>query len=392
MSTAKRVVYVEGNVDGTIGGSYFSLLFLVSGLDRSRFEPLVVFAADNSLRPRFEERGVRTMVRPPPAPIVLRAPLLSLVAKALNFLIGAVIEPIRLAALLRRERIDLVHLNNSITRNHSWMIAARLAGIPCITHERGINPRFKERDRRLAKGLEAVVCISSAVRENFLRLGLGHLRLFTIHNGLDPDEMRVTRPPEDIRRELGISPSARLIGIVGNIKPWKGQEVVIRAAAQLRAEFPELVCLLIGDTSPEEAAYRVKINNMIDELGLHDHVIVTGFRTDVANYVNALEIQIHASVLPEPFGRVLLEAMSLAKPLVASNDGAVPEIVVDGETGFLFEPGNSEALAERLRVLLRDPARAAAFGRKGRERLEAQFSIRHNVQETERLYQQLLAS
>jgi glycosyltransferase involved in cell wall biosynthesis len=392
MSTAKRVVYVEGNVDGTIGGSYFSLLFLVSGLDRSRFEPLVVFAADNSLRPRFEERGVRTMVRPPPSPVVLRAPLLSLLAKALNFLIGAVIEPLRLAALLRRERIDLVHLNNSITRNHSWMIAARLAGVPCITHERGINPRFKERDRRLAKGLRAVVCISSAVRENFLKLGLGHLRLFTIHNGLDPDEMRVTRPPEDIRRELGVSSSARLIGIVGNIKPWKGQEVVIRAAAQLREEFPELVCLLIGDTSPDDAAYRVKINNMVDELGLHDHVIVTGFRTDVANYVNALEIQIHASVLPEPFGRVLLEAMSLGKPLVASNDGAVPEIVVHGETGFLFEPGNFEALAERLRVLLRDPALAAAFGRKGRERLEAQFSIKHNVQETERLYQQLLAN
>lgn len=392
MSAPKRVLYVEGNVDGTIGGSYFSLFFLVSALDRRRYEPLVVFAADNSLRPRFEERNVRTLVRPPARPVVMRAPGLSLIAKALNFATGVVLEPVRLAALLRRQRIALVHLNNSIVRNHSWMIAARLAGIPCITHERGINPQFKPRDRRLAQSLRAIVCISSAVRDNFVRLGLGRLPLTTIHNGLDPDEMRVTRSADEVRRELGVGPSARIVGIVGNVKPWKGQEVVIRAIAELREEFPDLVCLLIGDTSPDDAVYRVKIQNVIEEHGLVGRVLVTGYRTDVANYVNALETQIHASVAPEPFGRVLLEAMSLRKPLIASSGGAVPEIVVDGATGFLFEPGDHHALAGRLRTLLSNPSLAAEFGRRGRERLEAEFSITHNVRETQRLYDRILTT
>jgi glycosyltransferase involved in cell wall biosynthesis len=383
-------MYVEGNVDGTIGGSYFSLLFLVSALDRKRFEPVVVFAADNSLVPRFNAAGIRTLFHAPPKPVVSRGPVGRYFSKAVNFARGAILEPVQIAALLRRERIALVHLNNSIVRNHSWMIAARLAGIPCITHERGINPQFKVRDRRLARRLDAVICISAAVRENFIRLGLADLKLRTIHNGLDPAEMRVTRSAKEIRDELKIPSGARVIGIVGNIKPWKGQEVVVRAVGLLRDEFPDVVCLLIGDTGPEESSYRKQLDEMIVTLGLNGRVLVTGFRKDVPNYINLLEIQIHASVLPEPFGRVLLEGMALEKPLVASGGGAVPEIVVDGKTGLLFEPGNAESLAASLRTLLKDGARSAEAGREGRKRLEAEFSIAHNVKETQALYDELL--
>jgi glycosyltransferase involved in cell wall biosynthesis len=390
MTKLTRVLYVEGNVDGTIGGSYFSLLFLVSGLDRSRYEPLVVFAAEHSLLPRYHAANVRTLICPPPKPVVLRGKLASLAGKAANLIRGAVLEPRRLARLLREERIDLVHLNNSIVRNHSWMIAARLAGIPCITHERGINAQFKERDRRLARSLKAVICISAAVRENFVKLGLSHLPLVTIHNGLDPNEMRVTRSAKEVRSELGIPEGARVIGIVGNIKPWKGQEVVIQAMGAIHREFPDVVCLLIGDTSPDDASYRTQIAGTIERLGLGRNVIVTGYRKDVANFVNLLEIQVHASILPEPFGRVLLEAMALEKPLVASGGGAVPEIVDNDRTGLLFEPGQAEALAQSLRMLLKDPARASQMGRAGRQRLEAEFSITHNVAETQRLYDRLL--
>jgi glycosyltransferase involved in cell wall biosynthesis len=108
------------------------------------------------------------------------------------------------------------------------------------------------------------------------------------------------------------------------------------------------------------------------------------------NYINALDIQVHASIDPEPFGRVLLEAMALSKPLVASNGGAVPEIVVHEHTGLLFEPGNPTALAAALRTLLADRPRAAAMGAAGRARLLAEFSIRHNVELTQALYERVL--
>ena len=391
-TTAKRILYVEGNVDGTVGGSYFSLLYLVSNLDRSRFDPTVVFAADTALMPQFHAAGVRTAIRPMAPASRLGGAAGRLVSKVINFWTGMVLEPIRLAAYLRRERIDLVHLNNSIVRNHSWMVGAMLARIPCITHERGINERFPLRARLLARRLSAVICISAAVRQNFVDRGLGGLRLVTIHNGLDPETMRPNRSAAEIRSELGLGPERRLIGMVGNIKHWKGQTVVVRAMGLLRDKFPEVDCVFVGDSSPADAVYRRTVEALIDELGLRGRILITGYRTDVANYVAALEVQIHASVAPEPFGRVLLEGMALSKPLVASGGGAVPEIVVDGETGLLFEPGNPHALASVLGQLLREPAPAVAMGRAGRYRLEREFSILQNVHETHKLYDHVLAA
>jgi glycosyltransferase involved in cell wall biosynthesis/O-antigen/teichoic acid export membrane protein len=386
-----RILYVEGNVDGTIGGSYLSLLFLVSGLDRTRFDPLVVFARENKLIPRFQERNVRTLIHPLARTVRWPGSVGRLCGKAVNFVSAVVLEPLRLAALLRREQVALVHLNNTVRLNHPWMIAAWLARVPCITHERGINDRFSRTDRLLGRRLGAIICISKAVEDNCAVRGLADLNLLTIHNGLDPAAMRVTRDANGLRAELGVSPAVRLIGLVGNIKPWKGQELVIHAMDQLRDEFPDVVCLLIGDTADDATDYRREIEQLIDSRGLNNRVLITGFRSDVANYVNLLDIQVHASVSPEPFGRVLLEGMALYKPLVASNAGGVPEIVVDGTTGLLFEPKNADALADCLRQLLRDPARARMLGKAGRRRLETDFSVTSNVTRTQELYSTLLA-
>ena len=385
----RRVLYVEGNIDATIGGSYYSLLFLSSGLDRTRYDPLVVFASTNELVAEFRSRGVRTMVRPLLSPISIAGPVGRPISKILNFVRGWIIEPVRLAGLIRREHVALVHLNNSIIKNHAWMIAALVARVPCITHERGINPRFKRRAVLLARSLKAIICISAAVRENFDSLGLGNLPLVTIHNGLDPREMTVTRPVSEIRAELGISHSQRIVGIVGNIKRWKGQELVVRAMQRVLTGNPDVVCLLIGDTSRDDLPFRTHLESLIDELGLRSHVIITGYRKDVANYINALDVQIHASIDPEPFGRVLLEGMALGKPMVASGGGAVPEIVVNGGTGLLFEAGNSEALADCLSSLLSNSARAARMGQSARQRLARDFSIGHHVRVVQELYDRI---
>lgn len=385
-SSAKRILYVEGNVDATVGGSYFSLLYLVSGLDRKKYEPIVVFAAKNDLMARFESRGIRTIVRPLLPPVTSVHRLGRVPVKIINFSRGWLIEPFRLAALLRRERVSLVHLNNSIIKNHAWMIAAYIARVPCITHERGINPRFLPRAIFLARSLKAIICISGAVQNNFRALGLEKLALVTIHNGLDPTEMRVTRSPINVRTELGLDESCRLVGMVGNIKEWKGQEVVVRAMAKIRQEFPDVVCLLIGDTSPADEAYRNRLATLIEQHQLGSRVLITGYRKDIPNYINALDVQVHASIEPEPFGRVLLEGMALAKPLVASDGGAVQEIVIKGETGMIFRAGSADELASCLEQILSNPQDAAKMGEAGLRRLLSQFSIDQHVAAVQRIY------
>lgn len=390
MTRVKRIAYVDSNVDGTVGGSYFSLLYLVTGLDRNRYEPLVIFSAPTLLAPQFEAAGVQTVVQPLAPAVKLSRPIGRLAAKLVNFFLGFLLEPIRLARFLRRQHVSLVHLNNSIIRNHPWMLAALLARIPCITHERGINEHVSRRVRVLSRSLRAVICISAAVRDSLISNGLDRLRLVTIHNGLDPESMCAKRPSEQVRAELGLAPGQRLIGVIGNVKPWKGQEIVIRAMGLLREQYPDLACVFVGATSRGEHEYLCHIKRLASELGLTERMTFTGYRSDVADFVAALDIQVHASIAPEPFGRVLLEAMAFSKPLVASGGGAVPEVLVDGETGLLFRPGAPEDLARCVGQLLDNPELAVRMGRAGHIRLQDHFSITANVRATQNLYARLL--
>jgi glycosyltransferase involved in cell wall biosynthesis len=387
----RRVLYVEGNVDGTIGGSFFSLYFLARGLDRSRYEPIVVFAADTALIPTLRRSGIDTRVIAPTPPAVCRGRGGRLVAKAINFHRGFIAEPGRLARLLRAEKVALVHLNNSIMTNHVWMVAARRAGVPCVTHERGINEAYSQRSRWLGRRLDVVICISDAVRTNFEARGMRHLRLITIPNGLDPSDMSVSIEPSAIFREFGLPPTKRLVGIVGNIKEWKGQEVVVRAMARLADRHPDVICLLIGDSSQSSLGYRNRVERLIADSGLTNRISLIGYRANVPDYVNALDVLIHASIEPEPFGRVVLEGMALRKPVIGARGGGVPEIIQHGKTGLLYTPGSDSELADCLSLLLGDDDLRRSMGEAGYARLVSDFSIERNVQLTQQLYDSLLS-
>ena len=388
-----RVVYCEGNVDGTIGGSYYSLLYLVKGLDRRRYKPLVVFHAENGLRARFHEAGVETVVWPRvvPATFAEGFALLRPVQKALNFARGFVWQAVAEAMFLRRMGARIVHLNNSVLRNHDWMLAARLAGVPCVSHERGINDEYPSAARFWAKRLDTVVCISDAVRKQLEARGLNYGNLVTIHNAFDPAEVMGRQSPSELRAAHAIAPDAPVLVMTGNLKAWKGQETVIRAMAQVRGAHPNARCLLVGATSPLDRSFEASMRALVSDLGLDEHVLFVGFRENVADYMRLADVVIHASVLPEPFGRVALEAMAVRKPVIGSDAGGIPEIVEDGSTGRTFPPGDANRLAEAITWMLDHPEQAAQMGERGYARLVERFPISANVRATEHIYERLLS-
>lgn len=396
------VLHVEGNVDGTIGGSYYSLLFLASGLDRTRYRPRVAFHRANSLQPRYEAAGVPTLVVPKPAPFAMPGvqsalarrvgpirTVLQLVQSGVNFaryfVAGA-----RYARLLRRERVDLLHLNNSVTRGHDWMLGAWLARVPCVVHERGVNSEFSGLARFFAPRLAAVIAISEAARRSLTDHGVTRDNITVIHNGVDPAKVQPTADAAAVRAEYGIDPSRRVVGLVGNIRWWKGQDVLVRAIPALRARVPDVVCVLVGDTAEPDKPYEQELRALIAALGVERHVVFTGYRANPADVLAIVDVAAHTSVMPEPFGRVLLEAMAVRKPIVGSGDGAIPEIIEDGVTGWLFEPKNHEHLADRLADLLEHPDRARAMGEAGYARLEARFHVVNNVGRTMDVYDRAL--
>ena len=398
-----RILFCEGNIDGTIGGSYFSLLFLVAGLDRSRFEPIVVFRCSNSLISRYNESGIRTLVIPKPKPTVLaisdgtKMPvvrivnlLLRAIQRLINFTRFLPIDAIRCARLLRNEHIDIVHLNNSVIRNHEWMLASLLARTRCITHERGINASYSGLSRFLASRIDGVISISQAVQDSLDKGGVRPRTSKIIYNGINPDEMEVTTSKEEIRLRHGIPLNARLIGVLGNIKPWKGQETAVRALPAVLSSHPDIYCLLVGDVAEGDRPYFQKLEKLAASFGVSDRVIFTGYTSDVAGYMSALDVVLHTSIDPEPFGRVLIEAMSLKKPLVGAAAGAVPEIIDEGKTGLLFLPGDAEDLAACIIRLLDTFEDAKLMGTAGLDRLNRLFHIDVNVTKTQDYYSEIL--
>lgn len=401
MTTAKNILYCESNTDGTIGGSFYSLFFLLEGLDKSQYRPIAAFYREHSLTGRYKGAGIDVRILTLPKPIhipFLRNPILGsalnplfrLAQKAINFIRFFVIEAIRKAIFLKRERIKLIHLNNSIIRNHDWMLAALLTRTPFITHERGINRDYSRLAKFFGKKINAIICISNAVSDTLRDAGIPSRKLVTIYNGIDPERIKPIRESATIRMRHEILPKQPVIGIVGNIKEWKGQATVVKAVYLVQKHFNDVACLFVGDTAAQDSYYLKELEELVETGNIRSNIIFTGYQDNVADYLNIMDVVIHASVAPEPFGRVLIEAMAMRKPIVGSHGGAVPEIIQEGVTGMTFTPGDETELAKEIIYLLENPDIAKEMGENGYRRLVHMFHIDKNTGKTQELYERIL--
>jgi glycosyltransferase involved in cell wall biosynthesis len=317
------------------------------------------------------------------------SPLLVPLQKSVNFVWFFLRPSVRYARFLKSKSIDIVHLNNSINTNHDWMLAARMARVRLVSHERGISENLSRSSRLLGGSADALVCISSKIRETLLRHGLSAEKAVVVHNGIDTQRVRPAQEPERLKSLLGIGTGDPVIGVVGNIKQWKGQETAVRATAILKRTWPGIRLLLVGGAS-EDDPYLAHLNKIIRELSVERNVIFTGFQENPADYINAMDVVVHASIEPEPFGRVNIEAMFLNKPVVSTNIGGPTEIFEDDRNGFLIDPGRPDLLAEKLSLLLSDPELRRRIGMRAHETVMERFTITRTVREIEGIYARLV--
>lgn len=392
----RKVLYVESNTDGTIGGSHYCMLNLVENLDRSEFEPLVLFYQDHALVPRFRT-AAETLVMKPHRPVCwgngaetswFPLPLI-LARRSINFIKFAytVAEYI---IFLKRRRISLVHQNNSITRHREWMCAAFLAGVPCVASERGLNQRYTLMDRAYARRLALIIPMSLWIMDHMIERGVSSDNIRVMYDGLDPKRINVARAAETIREEYHIRPNQPVVGIVGNIREWKGQETVVRAMITVTKAHPGTVCFFIGAATPDDKPYADRLHTLIKQAGIEANVRFTGYQQDPASFVNIMKLVIHASVHPEPFGMVVLEAMAQRKAVIGSRAGGVIEMVVEGKTGYTFPPGDFATLSAQIIELLDNPDKAHQMGEEGYKRLISSFTLHHYMDEIHTTYRAIL--
>ena len=309
---------------------------------------------------------------------------------------------IRLARLIRKERPQILHTHTA-KAGTVGRVAARLAGSrkpPIVVHTfhghvlRGyFGPArtllFRLLERWLAAGTTALIAVSPQVRDDLVSLGVApRERFVVIRLGIELDE-RVA-PEEngrgESRRYLGIPGDRFAVGWIGRMTAVKRTDDVLIAFKSLRDSGVDAVLCMVGD-GPD----RIPLEQRAHELGVARDTVFLGYQEDVAPFYAAFDVL----VLPsgnEGTPVTVIEALAAERPVVATRVGGVPDVVRDGEDGFLVEAGAPDDLADRLGRLARDPALRARMGRKGRERVLPRYAVERLVDDVDELYRSLLSA
>jgi glycosyltransferase involved in cell wall biosynthesis len=193
-------------------------------------------------------------------------------------------------------------------------------------------------------------------------------------------------PKEHIRSELNINSNNLNCVVLGQLYEPKGQHIAISALAKLVESHPNIRLYIVGDhVISEYKEYRLKLNNLISQLGLESNVYFTGWRGDALEIVNTMDLVIHPS-FAEGFGRAVLESMALGKPVIASAVGGLREAISSGKNGYLVPPGDIASLAQRWKELASDQELRLALGSKARETVYLKYSAQQKVQKLEKIF------
>ena len=387
-----RVLIVESNDDGTVGGSHQALFDLIVGFDDKRFHPVVMFYEENVFASRLRDRGVEVVLFDA---LTSRRRALNPARGLLSRVVQFGMDIVRCRRELQRLEIDLLHMNNSpAIGNDNWLPAARSLGIPCMVTAMGTPTRARRFIHRwLFRRFDLYLAISRHVADGLRAQGVADERIRLNYAGVDFASLRsrVVRTRDAVRRSLGVRDNQLLVLMVGNIRAWKGQREVIAALdlvpkdVQARMQF-----CFVGAAGNADAEYEAELRTAVTRGGLDDCVTFLGPRSDVPDLYRAADIAVHASTTPEPFGLVVPEAMGLGCAVIATSFGGPAEVITPG-TGLVCDPGRPKEYAQAIERLVRDepfrksisalaPSRAAVFG------------IEQNVGGTLAAYREVLAA
>ncbi len=403
-SATRTILYLDHTAK--ISGGEIALLNLIKALDRTRYTPVVVLASGGALAEKLEQDGVETHVIPLPLSVVnTRKDSMGL--NSLTRLRQAwlcVCYAVKLAKWARARKVDLIH-TNSLKADLYGGLAARLARIPVLWHVRdriadGYLPApVAAAFRWMARTVPQAVVANS---ESTLRcLDVSRERAAVIHGGVSDSafsrQMHVVHDgfdPEQFKNMLAAAssfPERPIVALVGRISPWKGQHIFLDAAARVRETFPQVRFWIVGSALFGEHEYERSLHETVAMHKLEGTVEFLGFQEDIPHILEQADLVVHASTLGEPFGQVVIEGMAAGKPVIATDGGALPEIIQSGKTGLLVPMGDAPAMAEAVKELLSSPARARAMGIAGQMHARQHFTNRHVARNIEQVYEKVLA-
>ncbi|MBN3757149.1 glycosyltransferase family 4 protein [Paraburkholderia sp. Tr-20389] len=380
-STASpTVLFVDQS--GQLGGAELSLLPLAA---RCAARSEVLLLSDGPFRARLEALGVRVRVTSNAKVAAIKREALRL-----NWLraVPGILAQVRTIAT-QAKQFDVLFLNTQ----KALVLGALgkpLHRRPVIWHVRDIMSRdhFGQVQLRIVRWLvrhavDLVVANSRASADALTALtGLAADAVPVVHNGIDASAFAQTDASDihALRRRLGLPEDAWLAGLFGRLAPWKGQHIAIEALAKL----PGAHLVLVGAALFGEDAYAQQLHRQAEELGVADRVHFAGFRDDMPAWMKAMDVILHTSTEPEPFGRVIIEGMAAGRPVVAAAAGGVLEIVRHRENGWLVQPGDVAGLVNAIETLRDTPALAQQLAEQAYADVQLHFSLDSYLQQMSR--------
>jgi glycosyltransferase involved in cell wall biosynthesis len=301
----------------------------------------------------------------------------------------------QLIRIIRQGKYQIVHTHNS-----KGGILGRLAAwwcrVPIVIHTihgfafHDSEPLWRRRlfiflERRAAKMAHKLIAISQPLQDWGLRLGIGKPEQYTkIYSGIEIEKFRIPVDVPRLRKDLGLAETDFVFGLVAKLWDGKGHMTAIEALPRILEEAPNARLVFVGD-----GYLRPALEAHAKKFGVEKQVVFTGFRKDIAELNAMFDLAILISDF-EGMGRVLLEAMVMGKPVIATNVGGIPDVVRDGRTGFLIPPGDPAKLAEKVIQLARDPGLRQSMGAAGEQRITEQFSAATMVRKIVEVYEEQL--
>lgn len=367
-----RVLFIDHS--GALGGAELYLLDVLQGLPvRAR----VLLFEDGPFRKRLVEAGVPVRVESAAEHLlsVSRDAGLGRILRALPHLVGLVGRTVHHA-----RRADVVYANSQKALVVG-ALASLIARRPLIwnVHDVLTTAHFSAFNIRVAVTLANrcaahVIANSAASYEAFREAG-GTTPVTVIHNGIDPHRFEAVTDTEveALRQSLGLDVDRPVVGVFSRIAQWKGQHVLLDALPEL----PHVQALFVGGILfRDDEPYLRQLHRTVQVHGLGERVRFLGFRDDIPALMRLVDVVVHTSTAPEPFGRVIVEGMMAKTPVVATRAGGALEIIDHGKTGLLTPPADSKALAAALREVLANPVQAHRLAQDGASSAQRQFSLK----------------
>ncbi len=366
-----RIAFIIKSME--VGGSQTHLVQVLKLLDRSRFDPvLYCLSGEGALLENVRQQGV--VVVTPGAGRSFRG-------------LGLVSRVLALTRALRQQNPDIVH-TYLLRANLVGSISSRLARVPkLMVSKRGCHWRkgFELVGAKIGNALADRIMVNAEAVREFVHDNEGCAvdDVVVIPSGVDTDRFR----PLDgggFKARLGLPEDRRIIGIVTRMRVRKGVEEFIRAMGQVRSTYPDAHAVIVGEVELDD-----EMRALVRALHLDDHLTLLGRRSDMPEVYSAFDIFVLSSH-DEGMSNAILEAMSVEKPVVATNVGGTGEVIRHQQSGLLVPAKDAQALALAITQVLADPAQALAMGKLGRRIVEENFSARSMVRSMERFYVELV--